>query len=123
MAPPSEEQHAVTTVLTYVDAEIAALETQLSKLALLLPQDVNRSLRDKPYEEKVEVYSGQNLYPASFSKVPYAYRSQFKAFREAHELELKPLAAFKKKQVEERCGVLVQLADAIWSPEGLDELR
>lgn len=108
-------------MLTYVDAEIAALETQLSKLALLLPQDVNRSLRDKPYEEKVEVYSGQNLYPASFSKVPYANRPQFRAFREAHELEL--LAAFKKKQVEERCGVLVQLADAIWSPEGLEELR
>lgn len=90
---------------------------------LLLPQDVNRSLQAKPFEQKVHVYSGQNLLAASLTKTPYANRPQFKAFRTELELDLEPMSAFKKKQMKQRCAMLVQLADHIWSPNRLEALR
>lgn len=90
---------------------------------LLLPADVNRSLQAQPYKEKVKVYAGQNLLAASLSETPYANRPQFKALRDKLDLELTPLASFKKKQIEQRCEVLIKLANVIWSPERLEGLR
>lgn len=90
---------------------------------LLLPADVNRSLQARAYNEKVKVYAGQNLLAASLSETPYVNRPQFKALRTKLDLELTPLASFKKKQIKQRCEVLIGLANVIWSPERLDRLR
>lgn len=90
---------------------------------LLLPADINRSLQDKPFEEKVRVYAGQNLLASSLSETPYANRPQFKALRTKLELEFSPLTSFTKAQIEQRCEGLVRLANAIWSPERLERLK
>ena len=90
---------------------------------LLLPADVNRSLQARTYNEKIKVYAGQNLLAASLSETPYVNRPQFKALRTKLDLDLTPLASFKKKQIEQRCKMLIGLANAIWSPERLERLR
>lgn len=90
---------------------------------LLLPADVNRSLQAQPYEEKVKVYSGQNLLAASLSETPYVNRPQFRALRTELDLKLEPLTVFKKEQMQERCQLLIDLANVIWSPTRLEKLR
>jgi uncharacterized protein with ParB-like and HNH nuclease domain len=90
---------------------------------LLLPADVNRSLQGKPYEGKVGVYAGQNLLAASLTLTPYANRPQFKAFREVHAINLKPFPTFGKTEIQQRCTILSQLANMIWSPDRLEEFR
>ncbi|WP_103174901.1 DUF262 domain-containing protein [Paracoccus sp. SY] len=90
---------------------------------LLLPADVNRSLQAQPYREKVKVYAGQNLLAASLSGTPYVNRPQFEVLRTVLGLELAPVPSFKRKQIEQRCDVLIRLANVIWSPGRLESLR
>lgn len=89
---------------------------------LLLPQDVNRSLQDKPYGYKRNVYSQQNFYAASLSDAVYAHQPQFKAFRENGALPFTPYETFTKIEHAERGALLLALVQAIWSPQRLEDV-
>jgi len=89
---------------------------------LLLPADVNRSLKDKPYKDKVPVYGGQNLYAASFGETAYQNQPQFKAFRERLALPFKAYEGFGRQQQIERRELVGALAAQIWSPDRLLEV-
>lgn len=89
---------------------------------LLLPQDVNRSLQDKPYDYKRNVYAQQNFYAASLSNAVYAHQPQFKAYREGSALPFEPYANFTKVEHAKRLELLLMLVERIWSPQRLQEV-
>ncbi|MEP0892612.1 DUF262 domain-containing protein [Leptolyngbya sp. NM3-A1] len=89
---------------------------------LLLPADVNRSLQDKIFEDKLPHYASQNLYAMSLTAAAYQNKPQFKAFRERYNLDFKPYDHFGKAEHEERYKVLRELVLRVWSPDRLKEV-
>jgi hypothetical protein len=89
---------------------------------LLLPADVNRSLQDKSFVEKVPHYAKQNFYAASLSPSVYQHQPQFEAFRTRNNLPFKPYETFGKKEQLERRELVRILVNKIWSPERLKEV-
>jgi hypothetical protein len=100
-------------------AEFQRFRNHIASL-LLLPADVNRSLQDKPYEEKAPHYGNQNLFAASLAPTTYQHRPQFKAFKDRRGLAFKPYDHFGKAEQLERRQLMEQLANLIWSPERLN---
>jgi uncharacterized protein with ParB-like and HNH nuclease domain len=90
---------------------------------LLLPADVNRSLQDKPFEEKVPHYVKQNLYAASLASTTYQHQPQFKKFIDEQDLPFHPYEHFGTSQQYERSKLVLALANRIWSPELLEQYR
>lgn len=88
---------------------------------LLVPQDVNRSCQDKPYEAKVNVYLTQNSYAASLAQGAYQHQPQFESFRTRFDLPFRPYASFGKQEQLERRQLVQKLVELIWSPERLRE--
>jgi hypothetical protein len=88
---------------------------------LLLPADVNRSLQDKPYAEKVVHYGRQNFYAASLNANTYNHQPQFKQFRETNALPFKNHDRFTKAEQQERQALLVALVKKVWSARRLEE--
>lgn len=86
---------------------------------LLLPADVNRSLQDKPYEEKAPHYAKQNLFAASLDGSVYQHQPQFEAFRQRHSLPFHPLARFGKTEQLERRTLVEALVEEVWSAQRL----
>jgi hypothetical protein len=87
---------------------------------LLLPADVNRSLQDKPYDQKAPHYAKQNLYAASLTAATYEHEPQFKQFRTANNLPFKPYESFGKSEQSERRVLVEHLVNLVWSPSRLD---
>lgn len=88
---------------------------------LLLPADVNRSLQDKSYADKIKVYGRQNFYAASLWSEAYQNQPQLAAFKIRHGLTLKPFDTFGKEEQRERRQLVAALVKLIWSPERLRE--
>ena len=88
---------------------------------LLLPKKVNRSLSDKPYPKKLEVYLRENLLAASLHPKCYQNNPGFSQFKEKSGLPFKPHAEFKKEDLQERQELYLQIAEQIWNPDRLAE--
>lgn len=88
---------------------------------LLLPADVNRSLQDKSFADKLPHYAKQNFYAASLGESAYQHQPQFAAFRSASHIPFKSYVTFGKSEQEERTGLVLALANLVWSPERLTE--
>ena len=87
---------------------------------LLLPADVNRSLQDKAYTDKVPHYAKQNFYAASLDASVYQHQPQFEQFRTAQKLPFQPCAHFGKAEQLQRRELVTALVDRVWSPERLE---
>lgn len=87
---------------------------------LLLPQDVNRSLQDKPFTDKRKVYAQQNFYAASLSDAIYEHQPQFRQFKDKHQLPFEAYSEFTKVEQAKRSKLLMSLAEAVWSPTRLE---
>lgn len=88
---------------------------------LLLPQDVNRSLQDKPFADKRKVYAQQNFYAASLSDAIYEHQPQFRQFKDKQQLPFEAYADFTKVEQGKRAHLLLTLVEAVWSPERLKD--
>jgi uncharacterized protein with ParB-like and HNH nuclease domain len=85
---------------------------------VLLPSEVNRSLQDKKYEDKIGQYSGQNYYAASLSDgILYNHHPRFAEFCKRYQLEFKPYNAFGKQEQLDRRILVEKLVKIIWSPD------
>ena len=89
---------------------------------LLLPGDVNRSLQDRAFSEKLSSYSKQNFYAATLGEVAYQNQPQFQKYLKDNNLPFKWFTTFGKEQVVERTRLLRKLVELIWSPERLKEV-
>ncbi len=86
---------------------------------LLLPKSVNASLNDKIYEDKLDVYYGQNLMAKSLHKTAYQNLPRFSQFREQSGLPFKSHAEFKKADLSSRQELYRLIAEQIWNPDNL----
>lgn len=90
---------------------------------ILLPADVNRSLQDKPFEEKAPHYAKQNLYAASLTDTTYLHQPQFNDFIEREGLPFKSYEKFGKVEQSERRELVLALVQKVWSPKRLERYR
>ena len=87
---------------------------------LLLPADVNRSLQDKTYAQKLPIYATQNFYAASLSNAVYAHQPRFLRFAEELGLPFEALATFRREGHGKRLELVDKLVKAVWSPARLE---
>lgn len=90
---------------------------------LLLPADVNRSLQDKSFKEKVPHYAKQNLYAASLAGITYQHQPQFTKSIAAEALPFRAYERFVLQEQAERGQLVLALANRVWSPDRLDHYR
>lgn len=90
---------------------------------LLLPADVNRSLQDKDYTEKVSHYSKQNLYAASLAEITYKHQPQFLNLAKEQDLPFRAYATWGDREQMDRGQLVLDLAEKIWSPDRLENYR
>ncbi|WP_158726428.1 DUF262 domain-containing protein [Tomitella fengzijianii] len=90
---------------------------------VLLPADVNRSVGDKPFEDKSAAYGKQNFYAASLTAGAYQHQPKFAQFCQSEQLPFQAYERFGKHEQEERSALLLRLVNAVWSPQRLEELK
>ena len=86
---------------------------------LLLPKDINSSLGDKSYEQKLAHYLKENLLARSLH--PQAYQSSpgFLNFMKSSGLPFRAHEEFKQADLDARSELYRQLAERIWHPDQL----
>lgn len=89
---------------------------------LLLPADVNRSLQDKPYEQKRPHYAKQNFYAASLDAGAYQHQPKFLQFADANQLPFESINNFTKSEQLKRRKLVAALVELVWSPSRLGEI-
>lgn len=102
------------------ETEFAEWRDHIASL-LLLPADVNRSLQDKPFDQKRSHYSKQNFYAASLDASIYQHQPQFNKFAATHQLPFAPFDQFTKVEQLERRKLVAALVEQVWSPQRLRE--
>ena len=88
---------------------------------LLLPQKVNKSLNNMPYDEKRSHYLKENLLAQSLHEKAYENNPGFKQFIERSGLPFCPHSEFKKSDLDARQKLYQLLAEQIWNPDRLHE--
>lgn len=83
---------------------------------ILLPRDINRSIGDYPYEKKLPVYSLQNILAQSLDEQCYHNNPSFLVYIRQDKLPFRPLATFKKSDLDERQELYLRICEEIWSP-------
>jgi uncharacterized protein with ParB-like and HNH nuclease domain len=89
---------------------------------LLLPKKFNISYGDKPYAEKLKHYIKQNLLAQTLHPLCYENNPDFVKFVKRQGLNFKPLAQFKKADLDTRQALYIALAKYTWRPERLSEV-
>jgi len=84
---------------------------------LLLPKSFNASYGDKPYEEKLDHYHGQNLLAKSLHPRTYELNPGFKRFVTDSGLPFRAYEQFRKADQDARQELYAGLADLVWSPD------
>ena len=105
------------------EEEFAEYRNRIGDL-VLLPRGFNQSLGDKPYEDKVKAYFGQNLLARSLDKQCYQNNPSFLQYIHQSGLPFIPHEIFKKADLDERQKLYQLICEEIWSPARFDkELR
>jgi len=86
---------------------------------LLLPKSFNSSYGDLPYDEKYDLYYGQNLLAQSLHENAYTRDPGFRRFADETGLPLRAHPKFKKTDLDARQDLYRALAEQIWNPENL----
>ena len=89
---------------------------------LLIPGKENASLGNKPFEEKVEIYSRGNLLASSLHKNTYKNNPAFKNFITQNSLPFEPKTEFNKKELDQRQNLYIEIANLCWSPERIETI-
>lgn len=103
------------------DAEYNAHRDLIGSL-ILLPRGRNRSLRDKTYSEKMQVYSTENILCQSLHTAFLQNNPTAKNALEEFSIELKPYAEFNKQAILERTELYRKITSLIWNKEQLDKI-
>ncbi|WP_034893720.1 DUF262 domain-containing protein [Gillisia sp. Hel_I_29] len=82
---------------------------------LILPANINRSLNDNKYSQKIEKYYGQNLLAASLNHNSYQNNPGFRSFISNNDLEFIAISDFQKSSFQERQQLYKKLVMQIWN--------
>ncbi len=87
---------------------------------LLLPRGYNQSLGDKPYEDKVQSYTKQNLLARSLSEQGYQNEPSFLSYVKYSGHPFRPHKEFRKADLDARQSLYQLICEEIWSPARFD---
>ena len=87
---------------------------------ILLPRGFNQSFGDKPYDEKLEAYFGQNLLAKSLNEQCYRNNPSFLAYVKRSGLPFRPHLTFKKADLDARQELYRLICEEIWCPSRFD---
>ncbi|MEM8674967.1 MAG: DUF262 domain-containing HNH endonuclease family protein [Cyanobacteria bacterium P01_G01_bin.67] len=82
---------------------------------LLLPESFNKSFGDKPYEDKIEQYFGQNLLAKSLSEKCYQNNPEFLKYKQRSNLPFQAHKQFGKIDIRQRQLLYKAICEEIWS--------
>lgn len=114
------DNYAAVKTLFATEAEFVEWRNHIASL-LLLPADVNRSLQDKPFNNKRAHYAKQNFYAASLDASVYLHQPQFNKFAETYQLPFTAFNQFTKDEQLARRELVATLVEQVWSPKRLQE--
>lgn len=114
------DNYAAVNTLFSSETEFVEWRNHIASL-LLLPADVNRSLQDKPFEQKRAHYAKQNFYAASLDACVYQHQPQFNKFAEIHRLPFSAFEHFTKEEQLARRKLVAALVEQVWSIQRLQE--
>lgn len=114
------DNYAAVSTLFASEAEFVEWRNHVASL-LLLPADVNRSLQDKPFDQKRSHYAKQNFYAASLDASAYLHQPQFNKFAEMHNLPFTAFDKFTKDEQLTRRELVAALVEQVWSTQRLQE--
>jgi hypothetical protein len=86
----------------------------------LLPRGRNRSLRDKPYSAKTQIYSTENILCQSLQEAFLQNNPTAVEGLKGIGVELKAYQKFNKQAISERTQFYSKIASLIWSKEQLN---
>lgn len=103
------------------EAEYGLLRNRIGAL-VLLPRSRNRSLQDKPYKDKIEVYKTENILTKTLTNGFYENNPRISAFMAKHEdVKLASCGEFGKPEIASRGELYTNIARLVWSaPDGSD---
>jgi uncharacterized protein with ParB-like and HNH nuclease domain len=101
------------------DGEYSELRNSIGSL-VLLPRGRNRSLKGKPYSEKLSVYSTENILCQTLHSAFFLNNPTASEALSQNKIEIKPYTQFIKQSISERKDLYTRVASLIWN-EGLFE--
>ena len=87
---------------------------------VLLPEDVNRSLKNSPYADKAGAYRVHNLLAASLDGRSYGENPSFARYARESGHPFRPYRRFGRDGITERQGLYAGLCREIWDPSAFD---
>ena len=87
---------------------------------ILLPGDINKSINDNCYEQKLPVYRSQNVLARSLEEQFYHNNPSFLTYKNRSELPFRPHSTFKKADIDARQELYRLICEEIWSPSRFD---
>lgn len=90
---------------------------------ILFDTKKNKSVSDKPVEEKILRYQGDNNpLRSSLCNSFYGNNPDFNNANKIYGYGFEPVTIMNKHEIEQRCGVYKKIAENIWRIERLDEI-
>ena len=86
---------------------------------ILLPRGRNRSLKDKPYNEKIQVYGTENILCQSLNNVFLQNNPTAREPLNTNGIDLKSYLSFNRSSIIERAELYKNIASLIWSKESI----
>lgn len=86
---------------------------------VLLPKKINASFGSLPYQTKRKHYIKHNLLAASLHEEAYHRDPGFRQFREQSGLAFVAYVDFRKRELDARQDLYIQIAKKVWNPQRL----
>jgi hypothetical protein len=99
----------------FTDAKDYSISRDFIGALALLPRSRNRSLQDKSYNEKLKVYSTENILTQSLCSDFYENNPVLVEFKKNYQtIELNAVNNFNKNSINERASIYLEVAKIIW---------
>lgn len=89
---------------------------------VLLPRGRNRSLKDKKYSEKLQIYSTENILCQSLNEAFLQNNPTANEALKEREIELNSYTKFNRKAILERAELYRKIASIVWSKDQLNNV-
>lgn len=107
---------ALPTPHGFADEKEYKAQRNLLGALILLPRSRNRSLQDKPYREKLHVYTNENVLAQTLTAGFYINHPDVTRFQAANpQIILGSIPDFSKGDINTRADLYVELAKKIWA--------
>jgi uncharacterized protein with ParB-like and HNH nuclease domain len=125
IAKPFEVEHIWANRYDYHQDEFSSsyeFEEYRNRIGdlVLLPEDINESYSDAPYDQKLQHYYSQNLLAGSLNEMCYQNHPSFVRFIQSSGLPFKPHAEFEKADLDSRQELYLEICQKIWDNQRFD---